>query len=315
MPRKKSAAAASPEQLFRIGALERMTGVPTMTIRVWELRHGALQPQRTSKNGRLYDLRQVRRLTLLRDLTKAGHAISTVAGLSEDDLVQRLQAIPAVARAEPGPPLRVALVGMSWTGGKPAMDVPGMAIVSIHGSVDDARRARPVAADVVVVEVDVVETATLDRVEELRSRVQARGALVVYELAQGRMLDQLHRAGVPTLRGPLSAAQLRTLLSGMFFATPDARDAGAAPGAAPPRRFSGAQLQEAALSLDVLRCECPQHLADLIRKIAAFETYSRQCELENREDALVHGDLHASAAQARRLLEDALQRVLDHSKG
>jgi DNA-binding transcriptional MerR regulator/methylmalonyl-CoA mutase cobalamin-binding subunit len=55
-------------------------------IRIWEKRYGAVKPDRTSTNRRLYSEEQIERLGLLRDITRAGYSIGLVAKLPTDKL-------------------------------------------------------------------------------------------------------------------------------------------------------------------------------------------------------------------------------------
>jgi DNA-binding transcriptional MerR regulator/methylmalonyl-CoA mutase cobalamin-binding subunit len=64
----------------------RLTGLSTHVIRIWEQRYQAVEPRRTAANHRLYSQNDIERLGLLRDLTHAGHNISQVARLSNDEL-------------------------------------------------------------------------------------------------------------------------------------------------------------------------------------------------------------------------------------
>lgn len=64
----------------------RLTGLSADTVRAWERRHNAVKPERTSGNTRRYSALEVRRLLLLRDATRRGHSISTVAQLDTDAL-------------------------------------------------------------------------------------------------------------------------------------------------------------------------------------------------------------------------------------
>jgi DNA-binding transcriptional MerR regulator/methylmalonyl-CoA mutase cobalamin-binding subunit len=64
----------------------RLTGLSTHVIRIWEHRYHAVEPKRTPTNHRLYSQNDIERLSLLRDATRAGHNISQMARLSNDEL-------------------------------------------------------------------------------------------------------------------------------------------------------------------------------------------------------------------------------------
>lgn len=69
---------------YSISDLERLTGVQTHTIRIWERRYNALVPMRSAGNTRFYDDTQLRRLLNIVSLSKSGLKISHVCGLTEE---------------------------------------------------------------------------------------------------------------------------------------------------------------------------------------------------------------------------------------
>jgi hypothetical protein len=77
------------------------------------------------------------------------------------------------------------------------------------------------------------------------------------------------------------------------------------------RRYSPEQLSRLSRIQSAIDCECPKHLADILNTLGAFELYSQECEDRDDRDAALHAYLHASTAQARSLMEDALARVIE----
>lgn len=71
---------------YPIQLAARLTGLSTHVIRIWEQRYQAVEPERTPTNHRLYSQRDIERLALLRDVTRAGHNISQMARLPNDNL-------------------------------------------------------------------------------------------------------------------------------------------------------------------------------------------------------------------------------------
>lgn len=69
-----------------IRVVSRRTGLSAHVIRIWEKRYRAVEPTRTPTNRRLYTEAEVERLDLLRHATEAGHAISHVASLTNEQL-------------------------------------------------------------------------------------------------------------------------------------------------------------------------------------------------------------------------------------
>jgi DNA-binding transcriptional MerR regulator len=75
---------------YRIGAVAKATGIAPDTLRVWERRYGGLTPERSDAGGRLYAPADITRLRLIKELLDRGHAIGTIASLSDVELRQML---------------------------------------------------------------------------------------------------------------------------------------------------------------------------------------------------------------------------------
>ena len=71
-----------------IKVVARRTGLSAHVIRIWEKRYGAVEPERTGTNRRLYSDEQIERLSLLREVTQNGHSIGHVAKLPTEKLRQ-----------------------------------------------------------------------------------------------------------------------------------------------------------------------------------------------------------------------------------
>ena len=72
------------------------------------------------------------------------------------------------------------------------------------------------------------------------------------------------------------------------------------------RLFTPAQLGRLQEIASSVRCECPNHLAELVSSLAAFEEYSKRCENRDAADAAMHAKLYRETSRARRLMEEAL---------
>jgi methanogenic corrinoid protein MtbC1 len=74
------------EPTYSMRVVARMTGLSPDTIRKWESRHGAVHPDRSEGNTRRFSQEDVRRLSLLGELTGRGHRIGDLADLSVQTL-------------------------------------------------------------------------------------------------------------------------------------------------------------------------------------------------------------------------------------
>ena len=75
---------------FSISQLSQFSGVKPHTIRVWEQRYHALQPDRSEGNTRYYDGHQLRRLLNIVSLVNSGHKISGLCSMKNSELYQLL---------------------------------------------------------------------------------------------------------------------------------------------------------------------------------------------------------------------------------
>lgn len=92
----------------------RRTGLSPHVIRVWEKRYGAVSPQRTTTNRRLYSDADIERLRMLHRATLAGQSIGQIVGLAPEQLraliaLDEAHAAPVTAASE-APPIRTQAV-------------------------------------------------------------------------------------------------------------------------------------------------------------------------------------------------------------
>jgi len=88
---------AYTEPRYPMKVVVRRTGLTSHVLRVWERRYGAVTPQRTSTNRRLYSDSDIDRFRLLKLATDEGHSIGSIANLDDaalQELVQDAQPVP-----------------------------------------------------------------------------------------------------------------------------------------------------------------------------------------------------------------------------
>lgn len=308
---------------FRIGAVSRLTGVPTDTLRVWERRYAVVEPQRTEGGSRLYSQQDLARLGLIKRLVDAGHAIGTVANLALEQLEQRIAAAQAAqGKAPPAPsePLRLVVVGSSLPLrlGESLRQLDPAAL-TLAGSFFEVSEFEAVAgklrADVLLVEVSTLNDQEVAKVRRMQSQCGARRLAVVYGFAHSRCLGQLEDYAATALRFPVTWDEVRRVCVPELPSSVAATDIGdfeSALGAPiPPRLFDDRQLGILAAASTTVKCECPRHLADLVASLARFEQYSAECESRDRDEAALHAYLHVATAKARLLLEEALKKIIE----
>jgi hypothetical protein len=77
-----------------------------------------------------------------------------------------------------------------------------------------------------------------------------------------------------------------------------------------PPKFTDAQLGTLRERRSRLACECPNHVAELVASLVAFERYSRTCANRDDDDAAMHRVLASATAEARRTMEVVLEELL-----
>jgi DNA-binding transcriptional MerR regulator len=309
---------------YRIGAVSRLTGVPADTLRVWERRYAVVEPSRTEGGSRLYSQEDVARLSLIKRLVDAGHAIGTVANLSLEQLEVRaagVQAAGGTHETRGRGPVALALVGatlpLRLERDLKHLDEQQIRLVGAFQELSDFEaEAAELDADVVVVELPTLDAESLSRVRRLQRLCGAREAVAVYGFGSSQYVHQLEDQGIAALHFPVSWDELRRACcpDGLIVKVErgEPTDFESALGSpVPARRFDDRQLAVASTASTAIKCECPHHLADLIIALARFEQYSVECENRTREDAALHAYLHVTTARARAMLEEALERVIE----
>lgn len=313
------------EDQYGIGAVARLTGLSDHTIRVWERRYGAVVAERSASGRRVYDSADVEKLRLLKLLTDQGVSIGTIAGESSEGLKQRLATIEDLTHRPGLEATRVALLG-SFLVSRVRSGDPwprALSFVTVETDPDQfAAALTPGSADVLVLELPTVLPATRERVNELRAKSGAAGCIVVYSFARSADVDELAAEGVVLLRAPIRLDELGNALLRQRL-QPLAADSAQRPaespggpfddaGRVPPpaRRFSTEQLTRLSRIETAVDCECPQHLAQLVADLSAFEVYSASCASRDDDDRALHEYLHTSSARARAEIEEALARVV-----
>lgn len=299
---------------YRIAAVSALTGIPVPTIRVWELRYGAVQPQRSGGNSRLYSRADVDRLGLLKAVVEAGYQIGTVATLDEASLRERLNRQPAKPAAERHRRATAVICGESLSARVAAIWTRADDLVVAATAVDLAALAdRSDPADCLIVELPTLVVADLQLLRRTRAALGAQVTIVVYGYATRRVLQQLADEGVIALSAPSDPTHLAQVCRLALVADP----AAATPiehllrVPAAERRYDLAYLASLRDLPTQVQCECPNHLADLLERLQAFEQYSLACESRNQDDARLHARLYAAASRCREVLEHVLGEVLE----
>ncbi|MGF1547528.1 MAG: MerR family transcriptional regulator [Thiotrichales bacterium] len=310
-----STASDDQRAVYRIGAVARLTGISPNTLRIWERRYDLVDPQRTAKGGRLYSKQDIARLALIKGLVDQGDSISTVANLALETLRQRMQdrrqLVPAPIVSTQ--PRSVCIVGGALAVRvRQAPAIPEVVtLVGIFESLQAYQQVLPVCQSLVI-EVPALDLAQLDLLLGVSRSGRAESLVIVYAFANQATRKAAREHGIELLRAPLPLDQLwRQCVVAVAPDTAPRADGDPEHQPVATRRFSDVQLAHFATTSTRIKCECPQHLADIIQTLVAFEDYSQQCQNRNQDDAALHAYLLVTTARARAILEQSLAKVAE----
>ncbi len=303
---------------YRIGAVARLTGISPDTLRIWERRYDIVEPERTPKGGRLYSQQDVTRLTMIKTLVDQGHAISTVANLSAEELNRRLNLAQPANLPPPGSGQHeVCVVGQAIsvracnTERLPeGLELAG-AYTDLESFLEDETNC-----DTLVIELPFLDRNIAKDLNSPDLRKRAQRIIVIYAFSPSNIVSQLQRYGLQTLRAPVALEHIwqhcqLSQTRQVDWKPPEWDPRVASSDPLPPKRFTHEQLVRLSQISTSLECECPHHMASVIEQLAAFEDYSARCEVSTSQDAALHGYLHQMTARARWLMEVALERLAD----
>lgn len=318
---------AQPTTLFRIGAVAKLAGIPVSTLRIWELRHQAFSPSKTTGQHRLYSQDDVLKARLLKQLSRDGHLVSAIANLDVSAL-GRLHNPAGLPAESPLPPaLSIKTVSLAVIGAGMAGRVDSKKFTShfLNHTIQVTDQFEGLAQagvgpfrekpQILLVKVNTLHDTVRAEIQTLARRLGVPQTVVLYNFAKESVVEAMRVVGVLVRREPVSDYELSDLISSVLVVDAAKKAGGVLSDAViPARKYSDDTLSYvASISTNVL-CECPRHVAELIAQLASFEQYSQECLNKSDEDAHLHAYLHAISGSARALFERALDMVAEHEQ-
>lgn len=315
--------------VYKIGAVSRITGVGSETLRAWERRYNAVIPSRSESGDRQYSREDVTKLLMLKTLTESGISIGTIASLDAKELKnlfdehtkQQDKYTSGTHKSQPvshvncnvallgdGFPLRI-LDGLE--------EVKGINLVGTYESIIDLQDTSDNSKqiNIVVVETPTINSKTKEQMSKILELSGAWHVVLIYGFANQQQIEDLQTSQVTVVRSAVDVQELARLC--IVHSGGSERLPGLETGSTlhyeqtiPSRKFSNKQLTELAAISSTIKCECPKHMSDIVRDLVAFEIYSAECENENTQDEALHSYLHATTAQARSMLEEAMSHLI-----
>ena len=311
--------------LHKIGAVSSLSGVPTPTLRVWEVRYATFSPLKTQGQHRLYSDDDVLKATLLKRLTEQGHAISNIANLSSQALnillMQQQSSNRYQAQTQTDDrTISMAIVGLALAGRIESKKFTlsfnnhEIKVTDIFNDVPDALGASfQEPTQILLVKTNSLHAGMEVDIHKLAQNCQALQVIVLYNYGQQNIIESMKHSGMIVRREPISDSDLADLINSVLLVGTDQKTTGLVVGALiPQRKYSDATLAKVAGISSNILCECPRHVAEIIAQLASFEQYTHECLNKSSEDAHLHAYLSSVSGSARALFESALEMVAKH---
>jgi hypothetical protein len=178
------------------------------------------------------------------------------------------------------------------------------------------REREGTGAVAVVVELPRLGSSPAAMVRKLMDEPGVAALVVVYDFAPRKVIRQLTLTGAALVQGAPGIDSLRRTIREAFelpitpresiLSLPLNGNGAHAVVANPPRLFTDADLGRLREVETAVDCECPNHMAQILSGLVAFEEYSRDCENRDAQDAELHAYLHRETGAARAIMERAL---------
>lgn len=278
------------EDLYRIGAVAKRTGISPECLRAWERRYG-LEPADRAGRTRFYSQAQVDRLLAVKALLDQGHPVSQVIRLDDEELRRRLKGSSDQPHGKAEP--RVGLVGGQLLLAYREAADPGIQVVAEWASAADlaADRGAFPELDCVVVYVPTLDPQHIEKIEEILPEVRL---VLAFKYATSVDLQHCRSQGLALLRWPAEWSTLERRV----FATSPGRPAGP--------RYSDEQLLHIALMASRASCDCPRHLVELVTALNDYAAHARRCSSDGD-----HRVVDEALPTARGALEDSLRAFVE----
>ena len=317
---------------LRIGALSKLSGIPSPTLRAWERRYNAFKPFKTQSGQRLYARSDASRAVLIRNLADHGFALQQLSNCDLNELLRLRDSTrrgeqnraaqhatrpnePARSdRLEPRQALKALIIGESLAlrllQEKHQTKLQSMDVVlEVAKQPPKPKQLRDSALGLVLIEIVSLLEPDCQSALALKASLGPKSLILCYRFGATHLVALLRNAGIVVYREPVEdehlidamlATRSQTGLHHFSVPTPS------------PRRYSIAKIRQIAQSMPSTTCECPRYVSEILEQLLAFEDYSEQCLSNGVKDLALHAQLLRFAAIARTQFEDALEAVAKH---
>ena len=306
--------------MFKIGAVSHITNIPVDTLRIWERRYSVVIPCRSEKADRLYKREDINRLTLLKLLVDKGNAIGSIAKLTNEELIHRLEFINKdkrqISSIDSSKKSNVVVIGDVLSlqleyDNTIDSDFIFTGIFSDEEEFQNKKGDKKI--DILIIESPTIQDDHLNNIEKLYKKSGAKRLVLIYGFMNNATKKKLSKTHFTCLQAPISIEHLKTEIRNLTkneMPKENTLDKLNVRAQAPKKLYSTKKLIKLSSASSTIKCECPQHLSSIIIKLLQFEAYSSECIIRYKKDAELHKLLGNMTGHARSILETALTEVV-----
>ena len=305
--------------LYKIGAVSKITGINIPTLRSWENKFDIVTPTRVNGTQRGYTKQDLDKLVLIQALIDSGDSISSLRGLSLEQLQSRLLSNDSSkndsnSSHEKLLELNVITIGTmipdleAETAGLPSIKVAKK--YDLDEFTDDENEEIKCDCDLIIFELATLHIKTINWIKDILTYNSINHCIILYRFASsdGMMAANTDKR-LNTLRQPVSAQDIFLMIKFLTDIEPSNRNSVKARHAEHVP-FTDKELWEISVMANPIHCECPKHLSSIISSIKGFEKYSADCEELSESDRILHRELEENAKEARIIMEKSLRKVI-----
>ena len=308
--------------LYKIGAVSKITGINIPTLRSWENKFDIVTPTRVNGTQRGYTKQDLDKLVLIQALIDSGDSISSLRGLSLEQLQSRLLSNDSSkndsnSSHEKLLELKVITIGTmipdleAETAGLPSIKVAKK--YDLDEFTDDENEEIKCDCDLIIFELATLHIQTINWIKDILTNNSINHCIILYRFASsdGMMAANTDKR-LNTLRQPVSAQDIFLMIKFLTDIEPSNRNSVKAKHDEHVP-FTDKELWEISVMANPIHCECPKHLSSIISSIKGFEKYSADCEELSESDRILHRELEENAKEARIIMEKSLRKVINEN--
>ena len=305
--------------LYKIGAVSKITGINIPTLRSWENKFDIVTPTRVNGTQRGYTKQDLDKLVLIQALIDTGDSISSLRGLSLEQLQARLlsnDSSKTDSNSSHEKPLELNVIAIGTM--IPDLEAESPELLSINvvkkydlvEFTDDENETIDSKCDLLIFELATLHIQTINWIKNILKNNGIDQCIILYRFASsGGMLAANNDKRINTLRQPVTAQDIFLMIKFLTDIEPSNINSNktAYNEHAP---YTEKELWEISVMANPIHCECPKHLSSIISSIKGFEKYSADCEELSESDRILHRELEENAKEARIIMEKSLRKVI-----